>query len=187
MFRWSVLLGCVLVGCVAAPPSSRAPEPVHVTAAEHGRLIEASVEVLRDLKFQIAWADHRFGRVRTQPRIAAGQFEPWHPNHSDARTRSESTWNLQRRIAEVRLDPDGDGYRMSVFVYLQRRNHPPRTLTESNILRSAGAGTARSDRRTRVTESGVETSFWRPLGRDHAFERSLIQRIVKRAENRRGP
>ena len=145
------------------------------------------MEVLRDLKFQIAWEDRRLGHVRTLPRIAAGQFEPWHPNLSDARHRSESTWNLQRRIAQVRLDPDGDGYRMSVFVHLQRRNHPPRTLTEANLLRSAGSGVVRSDRRSRVTETGTETSFWRPIGRDHAFEQSLIQRILKQAENRRGP
>ena len=187
MHRIACMLSlCVLFGCATPSKDQKATTAPTATIAssDHGRIHIATLEVLRELKFRIDHKDRQTGAVTTHPKIASSSLEPWRQDTTDAYLLQQSTLNFQRRLVRVQLDPVETGYRVRVEVDLQRRNHPPKPLTEASIELEGGVGVLRRDARTAQTERGTEQSFWHTIGRDHAYEHQLMELILRKAERR---
>lgn len=164
---------------------------------EHGgydRAFDATVEVLRDMRFVVDRRDRRFGVITTRPLIASSIFEPWYDDNTTLRQTVRSTLNLERRSVRVELEPrearpdgldDSEGsaedvdappaetHDLRVTVSVDRRHHPPLELT------SAAFGAVQSS--PLRTEAGLLESRWQPIGRDEPLEQRLARAILRRA------
>jgi hypothetical protein len=198
MSRFRSIAACLALFGLLLPGCSRKvgiDTPVGLAAGEYDQMFDAAVEVLRDNRFEIARQDRRFGVITTQPRIAASAFEPWHPDRSTSRQVMENTLNLQRHAVTVRIEPRATGltdpqtgrpvptaaaYQMDVQVDLERRQMPPRTLNSAVVSQIESRDKAGVPRPVR-TEEGMVEAFWRPVGRDQAYEQQLAATILARA------
>lgn len=102
--RWSLLLLLGLAGCQSKFVS--APNPVEIDAREYHRMFDASILTLREEGFAIDRQDHRFGRITTKPLSSPTVFEPWRTTNTTAHQTAESTFNNDRRIVTVMLEPE---------------------------------------------------------------------------------
>lgn len=184
----ALLIGGSLVGCGR---SLAAVDPTPAVAGDaYGRVFDATIHVLRDMRFVIDRDDRRFGVITTEPRIAPSVFEPWHPQNTTALQTATSTVNLQRRRVRVELEPlprpraeavvQPWRYGLSVEVVVERRHHPPEQL------HTAALGAVRTvERGLRyepvLTEAGLQGSYWRLVGEDPYLERRLVRTILREA------
>ncbi len=190
----SALLAALLTGC--SQRTVTAPNPIDIDRVEFTRMYNAAVQTLRDYGFRIDRRSHRFGVITTKYLGSPTAFEPWQRANSTNDQAWESTFNDQRRFATVTLEPLNDqapthnkptvsehagpaAYRLRVEVFVERSQHPDRRLTGStnghNIF-----GTLRS-MPTELRKRGIESSYWRPLGRDTYLEQRLLAEIVRRS------
>lgn len=202
-----VTLAGGLGGCSRAV---QADNPIEIGPEEYHPVYDATIAVLRDRRFTIDRQDRRFGVVTTGPVIAASAFEPWHDDNTTTRQVVENTLNHQRRRVRVQMHPaapaaeddadeapdengeadatdeataDADAveaYEVSVHVYVERRQHPPRELNSSIF---SGMELRRRPRMHEplVTEEGLIESHWRPVRRDRELEQRLIAEIIRRS------
>lgn len=181
----AVVVIAFVAGCSQAVPD--VSNPIPIATAEYDRVFDAAVMVLRDEHFVVARKDRRFGVVTTEPRTAASVFEPWHTDNSTAAQTTASTLNFDRRTVRVMINPaaetaSGDGeYQLQVQVTLDRRHHPTRVLNTA-AMGSVGVGHREAtDYKPLLTETGVEESFWSPVGRDELLEKRLLAEILRRS------
>jgi hypothetical protein len=180
------LLGLILLasiaGCSQAVPD--VSNPIPIATAEYDRVFDAAVLVLRDEHYVVARKDRRFGVITTEPRTAASVFEPWHTDNTTPAQTTESTLNFDRRTVRVMINPAaeaGDEYQLQVQVTRDRRHHPTRVLNTA-AMGSVGVGHREAtDYKPLLTETGLEESFWSPVGRDELLEKRLLAEILRRS------
>ncbi len=191
-----------LLGCAGGPPAEQAVDPRLVAAEDYDAALAATVAVLRDRGFVIDRQDRRFGVVTTEALGAATVFEPWKPNHVTAAAAVRSTLNDQRRTVTVTFtpawdppreeaerdaaDPAAEGealasapppYLLSVEVQVERRQVVTRRVggaPANRVFSYYDAPPAELRRR------GLESDFWRPLGREPDLEAQIARQITQR-------
>ena len=174
-------LAAGLVGC--GRQTVAIDNPTRIIAPEYDRIFDASVQVLRDMRFVVDRKDRRFGVVTTRPMIAASAFEPWHPDNTTSDQVAQSTLNYQRRSVRITIEPTDqeapfDDYMLDVAVLQERRQVPHRQLTSSAVADVSYRGRA-AEAQAVETEVGRETAFWRPVGRDAELERRILADILR--------
>ncbi len=193
-------ISLLALGAVTGCAGPAVDNPIAVSPEEYHQVIAASVEVLRDMRFEVDRQSHRFGVVTTQPRIAPSLAEVWHPENSTWDQMVESTINLQRRKVRVTLEPaetapsadepagseDLREYMMRVEVVIERKQTPERQLTSATFA-SLDFNENRAAGHEILTERGRESEFWRPIGRDPRLEQRLVLAILDRAGERPEP
>jgi hypothetical protein len=190
------LLCLPILGCGRSVVSI--DNPIAVAPDEYQRVLTASVNTLRDMRFVVNRVDERFGVVTTYPMTASSFFEPWHVDNTTPDQVVENTINHQRRIARVTLEPiDRQGqvldlmmprspaqapasYQLRVEVMLERRQTPERQLNTAAVAGLQFAGAAGTPRAL-MTEYGEQEVHWRPVGRDELIEQRLVAEILQRA------
>ena len=186
-------ISLLALGAVTGCAGPAVDNPIAVGSDEYHRVIDASVEVLRDMRFEVDRRSHRFGVVTTEPRIAPSMSEVWHPDNSTWGQMVESTLNYQRRKVRVTLEPaevlpsadeaaadDPRQYMMRVEVVVERKQTPERQLTTAAFA-SLDFHENRAAGHEILTERGLESEFWRPIGRDPHLEQRLVLAILERA------
>ncbi|QNN21098.1 hypothetical protein HED60_02040 [Planctomycetales bacterium ZRK34] len=180
------LLGLIVIvfaaGCSQAVPD--VSNPIPIATGEYDRVFDAAILVLRDEHFVVARKDRRFGVVTTEPRVAASAFEPWNTDNTTTAQTTESTLNLDRRTVRVMINPvanAGGEYELAVEVTLDRRQHPTRLLNTA-AMGAVGVGHRETNvYRPLLTESGLEESYWTPVGRDELLAKRLLAKILRRS------
>ncbi len=171
------LMGLMVAGgCGAAPPVSRRG----VAATDYDRTYRAAVEVLRDMGFETARQEYRFGRITTEPLPAPTLFEPWKRTSTTLGQRVQGTVADVRRRVVVNLEPEeggGGGFEMEVRVELQRRQVPTRRLSAS-VGRSVFSDLDAVPPEWR--ERDVAAASWRTFGRDEYLEARIGRAIQRR-------
>jgi len=170
--------------------------PVRITAEEYDRVFESAADVLEYELYEIDRKDRRFGVIKTRPLWAGSALEPWRTDNTTAYQYVDSTMNHHRRTVTVLLMPqpapdagdappadavvDADDYQLEVQVLVERRQLQPRELNTAAASSVSYYGRSGGARRI-VTERGVETQYWRAVGRDEFLEQRLVNRILARA------
>lgn len=191
------LAAALLSACHRGPVAIDNPLGIHHD--EYDAVFEATEAVLREYRFEIDRADRRFGVVTSRPMTASSLIEPWYADNTTFDQVLDSSINHHRRTVRVELEPatddQGDAsagqampiqpgvrtdYLLRVEVYVDRRHVAERQLNTAAVT---GVGFAQNTGRTRslATERGLQTEFWRPIGRDAALEQRLVRAIVQRA------
>ncbi len=169
-----------------APIVTQTPSPVSepIPAQRHAQVFDAAVDVLRSADYVVDFEDRSRGLIRARPGVIPTVFEPWRSHAAmNPDLAWQSTANFQRRCISIHLDPveapvagtPASHYVLRVESVIERRQHPPRPVSSSAVI-GRGRGTV-----SIMTERGIETSFWRPIGREPDLEHALTQRILKAA------
>jgi len=191
---WALLVLGLALGSGGCHLAARtAVNPMPIDAREYSRLFEASVRELRNLGFVVDREDYRFGQVTTKPLTSPTVFEFWKPLNSTVGQAVQSTTNLQRRTAQVFLEPvRSDGveppsaegaetnvgpYQLRVEVMVERLQRPDAFVSGASD-RPLGSLTAHPQEWER---RGIDDRYWLAIGRDQELERRLVERIVRRS------
>jgi hypothetical protein len=173
---FSVLLALLALGSGCATP----PAPRGDTIYE--RTFNATKDIIREARFDLARVDAARGVITTRQRASAGYLTPW-VDHADSFGESvEGTVLRERRIARVRFRPDVDGEELAEAdvltvefgVEVLRVYEPGRRLDPNSIrLSSVKLDPAMRD-------SGLLPTFAVPRRTDLDFAERLAERLRER-------
>ena len=187
-----------MTGC--APRSVAVSNPIEIDPKEYSRIYRASIQVLREHRFQLDRQDYRYGRITTRPQPSPTALEPWYDANTTGYQAFESTFNDERRRVTILMDslaskngqrvawdtqPDGgrlieDGYHLRVEVIVERRQSPRRHLTGST--RGHGVFASLTAAPSELADRGVQNGdYWLPIGRDAYLEQRLLSAIIKKS------
>lgn len=141
----------------------------------YGTLFEHVLSVIGN-DFEIAYANRFDGSVQTHPRVSPGLCQPWKSSSPDVHERLFATLQSVRQRAEVFLQPaDNGGFFVDVRVYreLEDVSRPSAATVGAAVFRSD----ATVSRQFEVIDGAPREARWIPLGRDHAYEQKLLDRI----------
>jgi len=152
--------------------------PVSMSSADFNPLWDASDKVLRELHFQPARRDKRLGVMTTEPMTSAQWFEPW---RRELRTRDaaiESSLATLRRTVTINFVKQGDEYRATPSVLVERFALVEKRITSVSSYRGAfGRNPARG---SAEADSGVElpATYWYPVGTDPDLEQYIARQLA---------
>jgi hypothetical protein len=205
-FRFLILLGMALSGCITTPQHPAATQPsttidpilaepnywysqpayATVDAADFEKLFGACEDVSRDFLFKIDRIDYREGVLTTVPLVTAQFFEPW---RRDARTDYdmwESSIAATRRTIrfEFKRQPD-ESWQVVPKVLVERQSISEKRI--SSVVRYRNVFTVVGSLRARPYGSreadvgiALPERYWYALRRDEVFERALAEAVKKR-------
>jgi hypothetical protein len=184
-------LALALGGCVSGPllenpvplaplPPGAAPAPVFLpqSALGYPRVYDRCWDVVADY-FEIdSRASNRYaGVIRTKYSTKPGIEQPWKPGSPDWYQRIWAFKQSMRHRAEVQITIGRDGgYFVDVRVFneledLERPSRPTAGLATFRLESSV-------ERQYEVVEPGQPEEAWIPVGRDHALEQRILERIA---------
>ena len=184
-------LALALSGCVsgpllenpvplAPPPPGAPPAPVFLPQSVLGypRVYDRCWDVLADT-FEIdSRASNRYaGVIRTKYSIKPGIEQPWKPGSPSWYQRLLAFKQTIRHRAEVQITIGRDGgYFVDVKVFneledLAKPNRPTAGLATFRLESTV-------ERQFEVVEPGQPEEAWIPIGRDHALEQRILERIA---------
>lgn len=185
-------------GC--SVPALDGPTVLVVDVSRYGAAFDAALDASRAAGLVPALRDRRRGVIETEPAPAATLLEPWASDYTMSRQSLENTLAHRRRRARFEFVPFG--YRPPPSTGealpgpdLLALDEPRLDLTAAEgalelrvwvyLERAQVRGTRRSTWAVHVTRRADTPSideervnapavFWRPVARDHAFERRLL-------------
>jgi hypothetical protein len=171
----------LLVGC--ALPSRHAGttrEPVAVIAPEFEAAFEACLDTARSLHFVIERQDRRLGVISTEPMIGAQWFEPWRRELRTSFDAAESSLASVRRVVQFDIGREGDGFRITPTVTVQRLALLERHVSNAALYRNVHR--PGDPRNTPEADRGVTlpTTYWYDVGRDEELELALARGVEQR-------
>ena len=151
--------------------------PLYVATTNEELVWERAVDVLHDFNFQIE-RENRLGKViKTEPKVGASLFEPWHKDAVGFNSRLEGTLQSVRRTVQIsmQLDDQGTGYVVSVAAYKEREDLP------GIAANSPGAATFEESqplsRDLNPVVGQTAPSNWIPAGRDPLLEQAILAKL----------
>lgn len=109
-------------GCSSA---TRAPsatiKALLIPSSEYTKALEEIEDILREHYFEIEIKDRIAGHIVTKPLISSQFFEFWRDDVLTYQDQLESSLHTIRRIAEVRLTPEGKHIKITITIYVQRK------------------------------------------------------------------
>jgi hypothetical protein len=155
--------------------------PANPGPEAYAEVFEKVYDAIDDV-FDVAYASRYDGRIETHPRVAPGLEQLFKPGSPDAYERTLATIQSYRHRAFVLIQPDRDGYVVSVTVFKELEDIP-------HPSRDAGGGAAfRSDNTVERTYEIIDPSViswsWVPKGRDYALEQKLLRKIKRQFDQR---
>jgi hypothetical protein len=131
-----------------------------------------------DSFWEIGYANRYEGRIETLPAIAPGLEQPWKPGSPDFYQRLYAyLQTVRHRCIVLITTADDGGYFIDVKVLKELEDLPV------PISSTAGMASFRNpttiERQFEVIEPAVYEFNWIPIGRDHALEQVLLQRLAQ--------
>lgn len=184
-----------LAGCAAKFEAM--DNPIEIGVEEYPRLFDAAVVVLREQGFIVDQQDYRYGRITTRLATLPTFLEPWHTNKTTSDQAFASTINHQRRRISLFFQPRqtvaglvdesrpveeagaDTAYDVRAEVLTERLVVPIARLTGSTQPQSLIGRLA--DVPTEWKERGIQSAYWRPVGRDSFLEQRLLAQIIRRS------
>lgn len=136
------------------------------------------LDVLSEHNFAADYQSLRVGRIITEPVVSQQWFEFWRDDAQGRYQWLESSLHTMRRRVEVTFAPANDGYRMTLFAYVERKSQPERQVTTAS-----GAIQIYREKLPIYTGEKVaagEQVYWVDVGRDDRLEAYLLERIASR-------
>ena len=185
----AAILAIITSGC--STPTKTVDNPFEIDVQEFARIYRAVSDELQDRGYILDNQAYRFGQLSTKPRGSGSIIEFWRGDNLTVEQAIESTFNDQRRIVKIMIDPKASGgaaenieeqpesYQLRVEVIVERRRVTTRHLSGS----TAGWGVFAnlSDVPREWQQRGIEEEYWQPVGRDQLLEQKLIAAIVRRS------
>ena len=189
-----------MTGCEAGPAQVGHEEPaqiIGVAKAKYDASFEVCAALLKEHRFMLDRQDRRFGVLTSKPQFSSTVLEPWGADKVGSGG-LDSTLNMQKRVVRVSLNAvegengekieipqgvvkigGGVDYLLGVEVLVLQHQRPTRILNTAAVRETNFRSRHRELARTQLSERGVEGQFWREIGRDYAYERYLVGRIVR--------
>jgi hypothetical protein len=159
------------------------PAVASAEADDFQTLWETCKDVARSYFFKIDRMDYRAGVLTTEPLVSAQFFEPWRRDVETIDDATESSLATIRRTIRFEITHDGDRWRATPKVLIERRTIAERRITSVVLYRNAFKN-VRGNKRdlpsgTRESDVGVylASRYWYAIGRDETFERSIAERL----------
>jgi len=182
-YRLFLLAGCVglslCAGCATTPARQEQRvqvEQVCVTNIDKPQAMQIAEDVLTAMHFAIEKADLDSGLIRTRPLSGAQFFEFWRSDNVGPFYAALANLHSIRRIAEVRIQQQGDKVFIRCDVQIQRLSVP-----EHEATGSPGAPV----RRLTPTPEQEKGITWIDLGKDTLLSTEILNRIQKHILARR--
>lgn len=191
-----VWLGCVAAVAVAVGGCQRPGIPTEnreLTAEEYRfeAAWRASMDVLREYRFEVDWSDRRSGTIETKRMTSMYPAEFWRKDVTTSDQLAESALHTFYRTARVEISPaEGDeaGYQALVRVEVSRSDRPVPAVTSTSQARDLYTGRAERELRAYPVQDvagdlparPTRVASVAPLGRDNALEARLAADIAAR-------
>ena len=180
-----MLCALLLAGCaggtsslrMAGVTSLKAPNPLFVSTTNEEFLWERIVETLEDFNFAILEEDRQSGLIKTDYKVGANVFEPWHADSVGFKNRLESTLQSVRRRVAVTLipSPQQAGYTVNIEAVKEFEDLP------GVAANSPGGATFMNsrplDRDLNLVVGQSAPSGWMWAGRDYLLEQSIAGQL----------
>ncbi len=174
-----MLASLVLVTACTTTSQYTQPQSVqntlYVPQGNHELIWERVVDILHTYKFGIARENRLDGIIETQYKTGSGILEPWHHDSVGAENLAESTFQSIRRRVMVRINPENQGFFISVEAFKELEDLP------GIAANSTGGATFQENtplqRDLDVVTGSSTPSGWLSLGHDAALERAIMNDI----------
>lgn len=174
-----MLASLVLVTACTTTSQYTQPQSVqnslYVPQGNHELIWERVVDILHTYKFAIARENRLDGIIETQYKTGSGFLEPWHHDSVGAENLAESTFQSIRRRVMVRINPENQGFFISVEAFKELEDLP------GVAANSTGGSTFQENtplqRDLDVVTGSSTPSGWLSLGHDAALERAIMNDI----------
>lgn len=178
--EWIVLgLGWMLLaGCAQRQPLERT-EPICLESVSKDQVFSAAERTLTGLRFAIEKSDIQAGQLISYPLRGGQFFEFWRGDNAGLAETAEASLHSLERIAEVRMEAEGERVCVNCRVLVRRLSIPDRPV--EGVSRSAGTFTDSGTRRQslQMQEQVLAEAEWIPLGTDPALEAKILRLIEK--------
>mgnify|MGYP007073217509 CR=1 FL=1 len=196
LYATLLLVALAFTGCTE--PALRG-DRTRIAAAEYDRTFTAAVDVLHRERLGVDRQDYRFGVITSHARPSPTLIEVWDSANSTFYQAVESTFNDQRRVVRVTLEPvhapdatdapaDANGpatndtpdqYTLRVEAIIERLQNPQYHLSGSTQgHRSIEPVRTVPDE---LQRRGIDGPYWRTVGRDPYLEERLLKASVAAA------
>ncbi len=162
------------------------PAAAAVVADDYASLFDAAQDAADRFGFAVGMSDYRGGLLVTETQVSGQWYEPWRDETSLLRSPAavlEASLSTVRRSLRFTIEPiEGEeAFRLTPVVLVEREVRGERPVTNAaDYTRILGNGSFRRDELGRRET----TRGWYVSGRDASLERSLANRIAKRANGR---
>ena len=184
-YRLFLLAGCVglslCAGCATTPARQEQRvqvEQVCVTNIDKPQAMQIAEDVLTAMHFAIEKADLDSGLIRTRPLSGAQFFEFWRSDNVGPFYAALANLHSIRRIAEVRIQQQGDKVFIRCDTQIQKLSLPESPSADRPI---PGAPV----RRLTPTPEQEKGITWIDLGKDTLLSTEILNRIQKHILARR--
>jgi hypothetical protein len=131
-----------------------------------------------DSFWEIGYANRYEGRIETLPAIAPGLEQPWKPGSPDFYQRLYAyLQTVRHRCIVLITTADDGGYFIEVQVLKELEDLPVPVSSTAGMASFRNPTTV--ERQFEVIEPAVFEYNWIPIGRDHALEQVLLERLAQ--------
>ena len=180
-----LLCASLCAGCAGGMSSIRtggvvpvkAPNPLFVASTNEDLVWDRMVETLEDFQFPILEENRQSRVIKTDYKVGASVFEPWHQDSVGFSNRLESTLQSVRRRVIVTMIPSEEqpGYTVSVEAYKEFEDLP------GVAANSPGGATFLNskplDRDLNLVVGQSAPSGWMWAGRDYPLEQAIVGQL----------
>ena len=155
----------------------KAPNPLFVASTNEDLVWDRMVETLEDFQFPILEENRQSRVIKTDYKVGASVFEPWHQDSVGFSNRLESTLQSVRRRVIVTMIPSEEqpGYTVSVEAYKEFEDLP------GVAANSPGGATFLNskplDRDLNLVVGQSAPSGWMWAGRDYPLEQAIVGQL----------
>lgn len=178
--KW-IFLGFVLAlpaGC-ASTKQREQTEPICLESVSMDQVFSAAEQILTRMQFAIEKSDIQAGRIITYPLRGAQFFEFWRGDNAGLSDTAEASIQSLQRIAEIRMEAEGNRVCANCRVLVRRLSVPDRPL--EGMSRAGGFITDSGTRRQslQMRQEVLAEAEWIDLGTDPRLEKKILRSIEK--------
>lgn len=154
--------------------------PICLESVSKEAVFSAAERALAGMQFAIEKSDIQAGQIITFPLRGGQFFEFWRGDNASLADTAEASLHSLQRIAEVRIEAEGDEVCVNCRVLVRRLSVPERPV--EGTARAGGIFTEGGIRRQslQMRQPVLAEAEWVSLGTDPALEAKILRSIEKR-------
>jgi hypothetical protein len=179
---WTLTLIALVGGCAGQRPSMTEAESARLAHVTTAGAVEAALDVLTRMHFEIEKADAAHGVVRTRPLRSAQVFEFWRQDTPTASDVLEADIQTMRKIVEIDFKPTDNQLAVNCRVRVQRLSLPEAgTASVSHAYQMHSRSTS-TEQSLQLSARQQRQMAWIDLPDDSVLARRIVERIAGSAE-----